>query len=328
MAESAAGNVLLFGGVFNPSSGRLHYYPDTWEWNGQWIQHTPAASPRRRRSHAMTFDVRRGRVVLHGGDSQTGPLTVNRFTDTWEWDGTVWIERTPATVPWISLSSSQMAYDGERGRAVLYGPDKLGASVVWEWDGVDWKQRFPVTSPSPRIFHALAYDWLRAKIVLFGGQTAANSHDFDTWEYATTSPASHVTFGAGCAGSAGTPSVRLVTPFERPWIGGTFGLELANLPPGRAAAMLLGASRTRWGSVTLPLDLTPYGMAGCSLHASPELFTPVPNLGGTAAWTLGVPNLPALVGQRFYNQGFVLDPGANRLGVTSSNAGEATVGAR
>ncbi len=38
--------------------------------------------------------------------------------------------------------------------------------------------------------------------------------------------------------------------------------------------------------------------------------------------------IPSLVGGTFYNQGFVLDPGANQAGITVSNAASGVVGAR
>ncbi len=45
---------------------------------------------------AFAYDAARGRVVLFGGTSLIYPNIVY-LSDTWEWDGTTWSQRTPAT---------------------------------------------------------------------------------------------------------------------------------------------------------------------------------------------------------------------------------------
>ena len=69
-------------------------------------------------------------------------------------------------------------------------------------------------------------------------------------------------------------------------------------------------------------------MPGCNLYVSPDITHPLVNSGGTAAWSVFIPNVPTLVGQAFYNQALVLDPAANSLGATVSNAGEGKIGLR
>ena len=69
-------------------------------------------------------------------------------------------------------------------------------------------------------------------------------------------------------------------------------------------------------------------MPGCTLYSSGEVFIPLPNAAGTASLTLPIPNNAALVGGVFYNQAIVVDPPANSFGLTWSNAGAGTVGAR
>jgi len=72
----------------------------------------------------MVYDAARQRVVLFGGEDN---LAV--FADTWEWDGTNWIQRSPATSPPTSRGSA-MAYDLARQRIVKFG----GTS----WNTVTW----------------------------------------------------------------------------------------------------------------------------------------------------------------------------------------------
>ena len=91
---------------------------------------------------------------------------------------------------------------------------------------------------------------------------------------------------------------------------------------------LLGLSSTLWQTYALPLNLNFLRMTGCQLFVSIDDTVPLTNVAGTASWQLAVPNVAALVGGRFYQQGFVLDVGANALGATMSNALQATIGVR
>ena len=115
---------------------------------------------------------------------------------------------------------------------------------------------------------------------------------------------------------------------QLPWIGSSFRIELTHLPAGAAALLLLGNSKTAWGLVPLPFPLNGLGMTGCTLYVCAEATVPVPNVGGTVSATLSVPNDPVLVANSFFNQGLVLDPPANAAGITATNAGEGTVGAK
>jgi hypothetical protein len=60
----------------------------------------------------MAFDALRNRVVLFGGN---GPLN-----DTWEWDGTTWVQMTVAVSP-PARGGHAMAYDAARRQVVLFG---------------------------------------------------------------------------------------------------------------------------------------------------------------------------------------------------------------
>ena len=90
----------------------------------------------------------------------------------------------------------------------------------------------------------------------------------------------------------------------------------------------LDDSRTSWGSLTLPLDLTGLGMPGCALHASPQLTLLLANLAGQAAMALPIPNFASLLGATLYAQGGVTDPDANLLGIVVSNGSAWRLGAR
>jgi hypothetical protein len=131
--------------------------------------------------------------------------------------------------------------------------------------------------------------------------------------------------GTGCAGSAGTP---ILSSAQLPWLGDSFDLTLDRLPAKRPAFLTLGLSNTMLGTTKLPLDLATSGMPSCKLFTSIEGFYPVSNAGTSTTFRLLIPNDPGLIGLRFYNQGFVVDPKVNTRGITASNATEALIGAR
>src|SRR5262252_8825081 len=87
---------------------------------------------------ALAFDLIRGRTVLFGGSNRSA-----QFADTWEWDGTIWTHRLPASTPPARVLHA-MAYDLARGRTVLFGGDVFQNGVdvpladTWEWDGANW----------------------------------------------------------------------------------------------------------------------------------------------------------------------------------------------
>ena len=178
--DSTRAVTVLYGGMVDTMPDG--WSNDTWEWNGTtWEQvglcsdsicsNTPGA----RYGHAMAFDVARNVTVLFGG---SGP------NDTWEWNGTVWTQRSPATSP-VGRQGLAMAYDGSRGVTVMFG-GATGSGILndtWEWDGADWVQRIEngsPGSPAARWYHAIAYDSSRHLTVLYGG--LPGGYD-DTWEW-------------------------------------------------------------------------------------------------------------------------------------------------
>lgn len=156
---------------------------DTWERDGtNWIERNPTVSPPARFDHAMAYDKGRGVTVMFGGREIDGPN--NPLNDTWEWSGTEWVQRTPATVPPARYGQA-MAFDATRGVVIMFG-GRNGNSVLgdtWVWDGNDWTQLSPATSPPLRYLTAMAFDSARQVAVLFGGKDGAEAFLGDTWEW-------------------------------------------------------------------------------------------------------------------------------------------------
>ena len=187
--DSARGRIVMFGGYTPAVAGvsSSATLGDTWEWDGTgWISVTTAIAPTPREGHAMAYDSTRHRVVLYGGELYSG---VTSLDDTWEYDGTSWTLLEPAHSP-PGRAFAAAAYDSARHRVVLFGgKDSNGNALdeTWEWDGTDWAQITLATNPPARppttppanmlLLHAMAYDPMRAVVVMAGGGIQ------DTWEY-------------------------------------------------------------------------------------------------------------------------------------------------
>ena len=177
--DSLRDRMILFGGD-GSGSERL---ADTWEYDGvNWMQVQPAQSPPGRVNiqGGMVFDTNRSKVVLFGG--LTVPGYVN---DTWEYNGTTWLQLSPAASPSIR-DAHAMVYDPYRHVIVLFGgynPTNHYLNDTWEFNGTTWTQINTPQSPPGRHHHAMAYDSQRQLVVLFGGHGSSDPQMEDTWEY-------------------------------------------------------------------------------------------------------------------------------------------------
>ncbi len=139
-------------------------------------------------------------------------------------------------------------------------------------------------------------------------------------------PGAFTLYGAGCAGSAGTPY--LFGPVT-PVVGGYVPIITANLAPATVAFTAIGLSDSSLGATPLPLALGSFGAPGCTLYTSAELLLPATNWNGTAYVALQLPpTLPPTLLPVFFAQTLVFDPAANQLGFVFSNAGAMTIGIR
>lgn len=182
--NAAPQHTVIFGG-YGMSGSTAIRLDDTWVWDGTNWANPPANNlpePAARSYSAMTYDAASARTVMFGGSTATG-----RLSDTWEWDGSDWAERLPATSPSPRYGHA-MAYDEFRGVSVLFGGQTTTDGTqndTWEWNGQDqdWVQRLPATSPEPRWVSAMTYDSNIRRVVLFGGRRADLSYIGDTWEW-------------------------------------------------------------------------------------------------------------------------------------------------
>jgi hypothetical protein len=178
--DSARGKVVLFGGDVGGDEN-----DETWEWDGtNWTQLNPVTRPQTREGHAMAYDSDRGRVFLFGGHYNSG---VDQYlNDVMEWDGKNWSQKFSVANP-SPRAYNALAYDVARGKVLLFGGGHYSGDFrifddTWEWDEKKgWMQKTPDVIPVPHSSHALAYDGMRGRVIMFGGARSFSQND--TWEW-------------------------------------------------------------------------------------------------------------------------------------------------
>lgn len=140
-------------------------------------------------------------------------------------------------------------------------------------------------------------------------------------------PATFASYGNGCAGPAGVPSLGAVAG-SLPHIGSTPQLRLSNLPPAFVNVPIgfVGFDATSWNGIPLPVSLTPLGFTGCDALLAPVRSDGLTNTNGIANWNVALPMNALALGIDVYFQGAVLVPGWNPAGFVFSNGGHAVVG--
>ena len=300
---------------------------ETWQLAGNaWTQIPVAVPPSIRTNYGAAYDARRDEVVMFGGMTGPGRTTESYFSETWVFDGTTWIRRFPATRPsprgWCKL-----AYDESRSRVVLYGGANATVAFeeTWEWDGTNWVDANPVAippNPNSAFAHAISYDAERSLTVTHGR--------LGTWDYGPLAPAETVSYGTGCATSAGgTLSIQQLG-WSRLWIGDRLELEFQNVPAASLGLMLWGMSDSSFGGgVPLPLDLRliNFSTGACYLRTSADIASEAVFPGTVRYQSLALPFDPFLLGVRLFLQAAWFDSGQGPSNnAVTSNALSMTLG--
>jgi N-acetylneuraminic acid mutarotase len=145
-------------------------------------------------SSAMSIpEVRFGHsmVYLFGGSSDNRYFSSKDDLWTYDYATNNWIELTPAVGPAVRLSFA-MVYDPDSQRIILFGGNSITAG--WELDDTwiydyqtnTWTNANPTIKPPGRSDHAMAYDPVTKKTVLFGGMRDVGDTTYllnDTWTY-------------------------------------------------------------------------------------------------------------------------------------------------
>jgi hypothetical protein len=189
--EKSTKKILLFGGgrsdgSYSDGTGMSYSFGDTWELDPTtqtWTALKPAATPSVRHDFGMVWDSTRNVAVLFAGlqiDIQGASGVPKR--DTWEWNPTTanWSERTAAGTKPSQRYAHAMAYDGSRGKVVVFGGWDMnsysGSSLndVWDWDPTTgaWTQRLTGSEgnmPTPRKYASMVSNDSGGRIELVAG---------------------------------------------------------------------------------------------------------------------------------------------------------------
>ena len=136
-----------------------------------------AAAPSARTGARAVYDPLVESVVMFGGQAQLDNATARAYElpETWEFDGTRWIRRfTDAAPP--GRASHVMVYDSNRDQIVMFGGLANGELLndTWvyrgDWFNREWVEIDAPNTPGVRQFAAAAFDPIRDRMIVFGGQ--------------------------------------------------------------------------------------------------------------------------------------------------------------
>src|SRR5579859_4132967 len=154
---------------------------------------TFAAVPSSRYETRLAYDQAGHRTILFGGltASDTGTKQAYYLNDTWQWNGTKWVQLYPFHAP-TGRSGHVMVYDSNRNHIVLFGGRSSTDNLndTWYFNGADWVQINTPNAPPGRLIAGGAYNPIRDRLVNFGGiqttitpntSTVTNTSIYDTW---------------------------------------------------------------------------------------------------------------------------------------------------
>jgi len=166
-----------------------------WEYDGSWTRLCSPCPPGPLAGHALLYD--EARLVLIGGaDDQSWETNEH-----WEWDGTVWMQRTFATMPPPHFQAF-VTYDRTRRVIVLFGGQAGGVPTdhTFEFDGTRWTEPMrPTPRPPARAgsSSSATYDSVLRASVIYGGRDDGGQYLDDAWAWDGTA---WTQLCAGCTG--------------------------------------------------------------------------------------------------------------------------------
>ena len=220
--------LITFGGLSQTTIDG--YSQETWGWDGQRWQMLASAGPLERAWTALATDYVRGQVVMFGGEyiPTCGAGCAPSQSDMWSWNGTAWVQLSPAGTP-PGLSNSAVAYDPIHARLLVFGgiePISPGGDT-WMFSAGHW-DHVATTGPSAQQGAAMAYDPVNDQFLLVGS-------DPGTWIFADGAwqQSADVSFpGASNGAMAYDAAARVVVLFDGgntwEWNGSTWDAQPAS----------------------------------------------------------------------------------------------------
>jgi hypothetical protein len=177
--DTIRNHVVLFGGRSGTSA-----LNDTWIYEGDdWKQIATPNSPTPRFLHGGAYDSSRDRLVVFGGSEISADgKTVSPVYDTWEFDGTTWVQKNAAGP---KVAKPLLAYDAARNQTIMLGLDEASATVMYAYDAAaaTWNQLKPATLPECVNEGAMVYNTTWNNVFYTGGVCATALGVEETMEW-------------------------------------------------------------------------------------------------------------------------------------------------
>lgn len=181
--DSESDRIILFG---NFSTETFRETPETWVYDyesNSWMKMEPTGTmPQGLNFFAMSYDGNADRVIAWMCEA-SGPQCRIRIYD---YDSNTWDERETET-PSTSREYNAMVYDPKTGLNILFGGNSFKGVLneTWGYDYASntWTLLPAINPPSPRAWHAMAYDDKAGLIIMFGGGKSKTKLTDETWSY-------------------------------------------------------------------------------------------------------------------------------------------------
>jgi N-acetylneuraminic acid mutarotase/predicted phosphodiesterase len=177
--------IILFGGGAIDGFAGEYFYNDTWAYDvntNTWTNMSPAAAPKARKWHSMTYDTISDRIVMFGGVNESWDY----MNDTWTYDynSNTWTLMSPVVNP-AGRRNPVLAFDEESELSVLFGGfmeeyGYLDDTWVYNYTEDMWTERSPTYFPTNRGGLSAVYDSSVDRIILFGGVDGTWSYDYNS----------------------------------------------------------------------------------------------------------------------------------------------------
>lgn len=185
---------VMYGGYGLSGSSRSNfsdYIKETWLWDGKvWKKFDKKTTPPARMLGAYAYDPSSQKIVLFGGIGRKSTEDkIVRFSDTWTFDGSAWVNLKLTTGP-TTRYGAQTATDPVHSLLIMFGGKNEKEEFIneqWEFTAGAWRKLEPAGPPSPRMNGGLVFDPSQQKMTLFAGYSGEYfselwSVDGSTWQ--------------------------------------------------------------------------------------------------------------------------------------------------
>lgn len=244
-------------------------------------------------------------------------------------DGSFWIlhQDAPPAVTLSAVAPSTLVQGGPDQLITLSGTGFLADSIVLWRSGLGLPMTFlGTTSLRATVGSALLGTAGTFTVEVLNPVNEAGPSRFSEQRNVIVGRTGSFTpYGLGCPGSNGLAPQLSGTGTPR--VGALFTQTVTNARANSPVALVLGVSNTSWLGQPLPRSLADLGAPQCRVLASLDVVLGfASNSLGTANVSIVMPSGSALVGAHVFEQAIVIDAGANALGLSFTNAGDAQLG--